>query len=93
MPRTAVKPKAANKQIRKPPRVKKPKSVDDLLAEHLKQAEDHLIEAVKLFYGTRKPQRVGGYLERLERAQIAITGLYREELVRIRGPVRRRGTK
>jgi hypothetical protein len=72
---------------------KKPQSVDDQLSEHLKLAEDHLIAAVKLFYGPGKPQRVQGYLQRLERAQIAITGLYREELVRIRGPIRRRGSK
>lgn len=90
MPRTTAK---VNKQVRKVPKAKKPISVDDQLSEHLKQAEDHLIAAVKLFYGPRKPERVQGYLGRLERAQIAITGLYREELVRIRGPVRRRGPK
>lgn len=77
----------------KPKASQKPKSVDDQLAEHLKTAEDALIEAVKLFSGPGKPQRVQGYLERLERAQIAITGLYREELVRIRGPIRTRRTK
>jgi hypothetical protein len=72
----------------------KPKTtnaVDAELAEHLKQAEYHLIAAVKLFSGHRPPSRVGTYLQRLERAQEAITGLYREELVRIRGPVRKKG--
>lgn len=87
--------KVATKQVVKVARktVKKPKSTDDLLAEYLKTAEDALIEAVKLFSGPRRPDRVQGYWERLERAQIAVTGLYREELVRIRGPIRRRSTK
>lgn len=77
--------------------MKKPKSVDDELTEHLKQAEDHLIEAVILFSRPRKPVRRGGYQQRLIQAQEAITGLYREELVRIRGEVRpprvRKGVK
>lgn len=68
-------------------------SVDEKLAENLKQAEHHLIEAVNLFSGPRKPDRRVEYLQRLNRAQEAITGLYREELVRIRGPVKKRGTK
>lgn len=68
-------------------------NVDDQLVEHLKQAEHHLIEAVKLFSGPRRPNRVPTYLERLQRAQEAITGLYREELVRIRGPLLKKGSK
>lgn len=71
----------------------KPTSGDDQLTDHLKQAEDHLIEAVKLFSGPQKVTRRAGYQEKLERSQEAITTLYREELVRIRGTVRRRGTK
>lgn len=66
---------------------KKKISVDDQLAEHLKQAEYHLIEAIKLFYGPRPPIRVSHYQKRLERAQELVTGLYREELVRMRGPL------
>lgn len=67
---------------------KKPTSVDDQLAEHLKQAEHHLIGAVELFLGEEKPQRRMGYQGRLQQAQEAITTLYAEELVRIRGPQR-----
>lgn len=72
---------------------KKPQSVDDRLAEHLTQAEHHLIEAVKLFSEPRKPDRRVEYYRRLERAQETITGLYREELVRIRGPIKKRSKK
>jgi hypothetical protein len=80
---------------RKPPvqKPKKPRSPDQQLADHLNQAEDHLIEAVKLFSGPRRVTRGVGYQDRLERAQIAVTGLYREELVRIRGTIRRRSSK
>jgi hypothetical protein len=92
--------KAASKIVAKPsakPKRKvarpKPLSEDDRLAEHLKQAEHHLIEAVTLFSGPRKVARRVGYQSRLENAQEAITGLYREELVRIRGPISRRGRK
>lgn len=71
-----------------------PKTVDDELAEHLKQAEHHLIGAVKLFYGPVTPNRRVGYLRRLTGAQEAITWLYREELIRIRGPLKpKRGKK
>jgi hypothetical protein len=61
------------------------KIVDDQLAEHLKEAEHHLIEAVKLFSGDPKPIRGAGYLKRLGGAQETVTTLYRGELVRIRG--------
>jgi hypothetical protein len=67
--------------------------VDDQLAEHLKIAEHHVIEAVNLFSGPRKPDRRVEYYQRLNRAQETITGLYREELVRIRGPIKKRGKK
>lgn len=71
-----------------------PKSVDDELAEHLKQAEHHLIEAINLFSRPRRPIREVRYLKRLTGAQETITALYREELVRIRGPLRsKRGKK
>lgn len=70
------------------PAPKKPTSVDEQLAEHLKQAEHHLIAAVELFLGEEKPQRRVGYQGRLTQAQEAITTLYAEELVRIRGPQR-----
>lgn len=66
---------------------KSTKSIDAALADHLKHAEDHLIEAVKLFSGPKKPQRRPDYTQRLIKAQETITTLYREELVRIRGPL------
>ncbi len=64
------------------------KSVEDQLAWHLEQAEDHLIGAVKLLSGQSKPLRRESYCRRLISAQETITGLYREELIRIRGPIR-----
>lgn len=73
-----------------------PKSLlrDDKLTEHLKEAEEHLIGAVNLFAEEKKLSRRTGYYTRLVRAQELITGLYREELVRQRGPHRlRRGRK
>jgi hypothetical protein len=71
-----------------------PKTVDDELAEHLKQAEHHLIGAITLFSGPRRPTREGTYLRRLTGAQETITWLYRQELIRIRGPFKpKRGKK
>ncbi len=69
-------------------RVKAPKSRDEQLTEYLKIAEDALVSAIELFSGQSGPQRRVGYYSRLIRAQEAITGLYREELVRIRGPLK-----
>jgi hypothetical protein len=63
-------------------------SVDERLADHLKQAEFHLIEALKLFERTRKPVRPAGFISRLTRAQEITTTLMREELVRARGTKR-----
>lgn len=60
------------------------------LAEHLKQAEHHLIGAVKLFSDHPSLSRRVGYYTRLTNTQEAITSLYREELVRARGPQRAR---
>ena len=65
---------------------KKLPSVDDQLSEHLKEAETHLIGAVNLFAERKQLDRRVGYLSRLVRAQELVTGLYREELVRKRGP-------
>jgi hypothetical protein len=64
---------------------KSSKIIDEKLAEHLKQAEHHLIEAINLFSGDPKPIRDGFYLKRLGSAQETVTALYRGELVRIRG--------
>lgn len=64
------------------------KNVDDQLAEYLKNAEDALIGAVKLLSGQSKPLRRESYYRRLILAQETITSLYREELVRIRGPIK-----
>lgn len=69
------------------------KTPDEQLSEHLEKAEHHLIEAVKLFSGPRMVSRRVGYQKRLENAQEAITGLYREELVRIRGPLKQKRQK
>lgn len=65
-------------------------STDEQLSEHLKQAEEHLIGAVKLFSEKRSLSRRVGYFPRLVRAQELVTGLYREELVRLRGAKRKR---
>ena len=68
------------------PKSTKPlRGIDDQLAEHLKEAEHHLIAAVKLFLEKKSLSRRVGYFSRLIRAQETITGLYREELVRQRG--------
>jgi len=69
---------------------KKLPSVDEQLTEHLKGAEEHLIGAVKLFSEKRSLSRRVGYFPRLVRAQELVTGLYREELVRLRGSKRKR---
>lgn len=73
--------------------MKKTRSVDDRLAEHLGHAEEHLIEAVKLFTEDTQLSRRNGYFPRLVRAQELTTGLYREELVRMRGPMRSKRRK
>lgn len=64
------------------------KTVDQQLAEHLEKAEDHLIAAVKLFSRKAAPERHRDYLPRLVRAQEMVTTLMREELIRIRGPIK-----
>lgn len=68
--------------------VKAAVSKDQQLADHLKHAEEHLIEAVKLFEQKQHPQRTLEYVKRLIRAQEAVTSLFREELVRMRGPIK-----
>lgn len=84
MRKTATK--VITKQVQRT--AKTTKSVDDELAEYLRQAEDALIGAVKLFSGHPRPSRRVDYEKTLKRAQEAITTLYREELVRIRGPIK-----
>jgi hypothetical protein len=76
-----------SKQMAKPPLVRTP---DQELAEHLAQAEEHLIAAVELFLrkGKGKPERNMSYQRRLRMAQEMVTALFREELVRIRGPIK-----
>ena len=73
------------------PKLSKKSSVDDQLTEHLKEAEHHLIGAVELFAEKKQLSRRTGYFTRLVRSQETITGLYREELVRQRGALRRSG--
>lgn len=62
-------------------------NADQELANHLKKAEEHLIASVKLF-GEKGPERTLAYRQRLDRAQELVTGLFREELIRIRGPIK-----
>lgn len=68
--------------------VKATVSKDQELADHLKKAEEHLIAAVKLFSEKKPPKRTLHYMSKLDRAQELVTGLFREELIRIRGPVK-----
>lgn len=62
---------------------------DEELAFHLEKAEHHLIKAVRLFEREAKPERHHDYVGRLIRAQELVTWLHREELVRIRGPIKK----
>lgn len=61
---------------------------DSILTHHLEMAESHLIEAVRLFEKSVKPERRPDYVARLTRAQELVTWLFREELIRIRGPIK-----
>lgn len=63
-------------------------SADRQLADHLKHAEEHLIAAAKLFELKKHPDRTHDYVSRLFRVQEMVTHLYREELIRIRGPIK-----
>lgn len=63
-------------------------TADETLAYHLEKAEDHLIEAVRLFELKHKPERHHDFVGRLIRAQEMVTTLLREELVRKRGPMK-----
>lgn len=63
-------------------------SPDQKLADHLRIAEENLIAAVKLFEEKQRPDRTLDYLSRLTRAQEMVTHLLREELIRIRGPIK-----
>lgn len=62
--------------------------VDEKLAYHLKNAEEHMIAALELFGMEHKPERHKDFVARLTRAQELVTGLFREELIRIRGPIK-----
>lgn len=66
---------------------------DQALKTHLQQAEHHLISAVELFTGDPMLTRPTGYFARLVNAQESITGLHRQELVRVRGPLSSRRKK
>jgi hypothetical protein len=61
---------------------------DAKLAYHLENAEAHLIAAAELFLREQKPDRHHDFVSRLTRAQELVTWLYREELIRIRGPIK-----
>lgn len=66
----------------------KHRSIDDELSAHLEKAEEHLIAAVKLFARKTPPDRHKDYVEKLTRYQEGVTTLFREELVRMRGPLK-----
>lgn len=68
--------------------VAKALDIDRELAEYLKTAEDALIKAAKLFELKKPPKRTHDYVAKLFRVQESVTSLYREELVRIRGPIK-----
>jgi lysylphosphatidylglycerol synthetase-like protein (DUF2156 family) len=68
-----------------PPKILSP---DAQLADHLKHAEHHLIAALKLFEKKVKPSRTMDFVRRLTTAQETTTTLLREELIRIRGPIK-----
>lgn len=72
----------------KPPKKPASPAPDQRLAQHLEQAEAHLIGAVELFQSANKPVRDDIYVKRLTQAQETVTHLYGQELVRIRGVVR-----
>lgn len=61
---------------------------DAKLTHHLRQAEEHLIEAVRLFELDNRPNRGTEYIERLKRMQEGVSTLLRMELVRERGPIK-----
>ena len=75
-------------KIKIPEKITENTNVDDALAYHLKKAEMHLITAVELFQKKNPPHRNVNYPERLIKAQEIVTALFREELVRIRGPIK-----
>jgi len=58
------------------------------LATHLRKAEEHLIEAVKLFARKGAPERSIDFQNRLIRAQELVTWVRRDDLVRMRGLIR-----
>lgn len=64
------------------------KSVDDQLTEHLRHAEHHLVAASLLFLESKHPDRRPDYIDKLNRMQQGVTSLMREELVRLRGPIK-----
>lgn len=74
-----------SKQVHIAPAIK---SVDQELADHLTKAEEHLIAAVELFARKGRPDRTLAYQKRLRVVQEMTTTLLREELVRIRGPIK-----
>lgn len=61
---------------------------DRQLAEHLRVAEENLIAAAKLFELKKAPKRTHDFVAKLFRMQEGVTSLYRQELVRIRGPIK-----
>jgi hypothetical protein len=73
---------------KKVPVTKVLESPDAALARHLEKAEEHLIAAVELFGKKVKPNRHPEFVARLIRTQENTTWLFREELIRIRGPIK-----
>jgi hypothetical protein len=64
------------------------KSVDDQLTEHLRHAEHHLVAAALLFLEEKHPDRRPDYVEKLNLMQQGVTSLMRQELIRMRGPIK-----
>lgn len=56
----------------------------DEYIHHLNRADHHLTGALKLLYGDEMPRRTPRYQRRLEKAQIAVSGLYQHEINRQR---------
>lgn len=64
------------------------KAAEDQLTEHLRHAEHHLVAAALLFLEEKHPDRRPDYIDKLNRMQQGVTSLMREELIRMRGPIK-----
>ena len=90
MPQTKLRTSAVRRRAA-PPKI--PKTVDEQMGLHLKEAEDHLVKAIELFSGHPKPSLGVEYLTRLSGAQEGVTAVRRAFLVLERGVLRPRKSK